>query len=71
MLILPGGKLWDDGKNMEAVEAAKTVLASGGAVAAICGATVGLARGGLLDDRKHTSNAREYLQATHYKGGAL
>ena len=71
MLILPGGSTWDEGKNMEAVEAAKATLASGGAVAAICGATTGLARGGLLDDRKHTSNAREYLEATHYKGGAL
>jgi putative intracellular protease/amidase len=71
MLILPGGSTWDEGKNMEAVEAAKATLASGGAVAAICGATTGLARAGLLDDRKHTSNAREYLEATHYKGGAL
>jgi putative intracellular protease/amidase len=52
-------------------EAAKATLATGGAVAAICGATTGLARGGLLDDRKHTGNAREYLEATHYKGGAL
>lgn len=71
MLILPGGGLWDEGKNMEVIETAKTVLASGAVVAAICGATVGLARGGLLDDRKHTSNARQYLEATLYKGGAL
>ncbi|MES2262303.1 MAG: DJ-1/PfpI family protein [Pseudomonadota bacterium] len=71
MLILPGGTTWDEGKNMEAVETAKTVLASGGAVAAICGATAGLARGGILDNRQHTSNAREYLEATQYKGGAL
>jgi putative intracellular protease/amidase len=71
MFILPGGRSWDDGKNMEAVEAAKGFLMSGGAVAAICGATTGLARGGILDDRRHTSNAREYLEATHYKGGAL
>lgn len=71
MLILPGGRLWDEGKNMEVIETAKTVLASGAVVAAICGATAGLARGGLLDDRKHTSNSREYLEATHYKGGAL
>jgi putative intracellular protease/amidase len=39
------------------------------AVAAICGATAGLARAGILDDRKHTSAAREYLQATGYQGG--
>lgn len=71
MFILPGGRSWDEGKNMEAVEAAKGILMSGGAVAAICGATAGLARGGILDDRKHTSNAREYLEATHYRGGAL
>jgi len=71
MLILPGGRLWDEGKNGEAVEVAQAVLKSGGAVAAICGATAGLARGGILDNRKHTSNAREYLEATHYKGGAL
>jgi putative intracellular protease/amidase len=71
MLILPGGSTWDEGENMEAVEAAQATLAAGGAVAAICGATAGLARGGLLDDRRHTSNAREYLEATHYKGAAL
>jgi putative intracellular protease/amidase len=71
MLILPGGNLWDEGKNTEAVEAARTVLASGGAVAAICGATAGLARGGLLDERNHTSNSRDYIQATQYQGGAL
>ncbi len=71
MLILPGGRLWDEGKNREVIETAQTVLASGAVVAAICGATAGLARGGLLDDRKHTSNSREYLEATRYKGGAL
>src|SRR5690606_30743702 len=40
-----------------------------GAVAAICGATVGLAAAGLLDDRWHTSNAPEALAATGYAGG--
>ncbi len=37
-------------------------------MAAICGATAGLARAGLLDERKHTSAAKEYLQATGYQG---
>ncbi len=36
---------------------------SGGLVAAICGATQGLARSGLLDDRAHTSNAPDYIAA--------
>jgi putative intracellular protease/amidase len=71
MLILPGGIAWDEGKNMETVEVADTFLSSGIPVAAICGATAGLARGGLLDHRRHTSNAPEYLSATQYCGTAF
>ena len=71
MLILPGGDTWDERGNTEAVEKAREFLASGVPVAAICGATAGLARGGLLDERRHTSNAREYIAATRYRGGAL
>jgi putative intracellular protease/amidase len=71
MLILPGGESWDRGGNAEAVEKAKAFLAAGVPVAGICGATAGLARGGLLDTRKHTSNAPEYLAATGYRGGHL
>jgi len=71
MLILPGGIAWDEGKNMEAVEVAAAFLGLGVPVAAICGATAGLARGGLLDSRQHTSNAPEYLAATQYCGVAF
>ena len=71
MLILPGGESWDQGGNLEAVEKAKVFLAAGVPVAAICGATAGLARGGILDTRKHTSNAPEYLAATGYRGAQL
>ncbi len=71
MLILPGGVSWDQGGNLEAVEKAKAFLAAGVPVAAICGATAGLARGGILDTRKHTSNAPEYLAATGYRGARL
>ena len=71
LLILPGGDTWDQGGNMEAVERAREFLGAGVPVAAICGATAGLARGGLLDNRRHTSNAREYIAATGYRGGAL
>lgn len=70
MLILPGGTAWDASQNTEAVEKARAFLAAGVPVAAICGATAGLARGGLLDDKPHTSNAREYLQTTNYQGEA-
>lgn len=67
MLILPGGASWDEGKNGEATELAARLL-SKVPVAAICGATAGLAKAGLLDNTRHTSNAREYLAATNYKG---
>ena len=70
MFILPGGTAWDEGAHGDAVEVARAFLAAGVPVAAICGATAGLARGGLLDDRPHTSNAREYLSALEgYAGG--
>lgn len=70
MLILPGGDAWDAGGNGEAVDVARDFLDAGVPVAAICGATAGLARGGLLDARRHTSNVREYLEATGYGGAA-
>ncbi|HEU0302069.1 MAG TPA: type 1 glutamine amidotransferase family protein [Longimicrobium sp.] len=70
MLILPGGDVWDHGGVPGAVEKAREFLAAGVPVAAICGATAGLARGGLLDDVDHTSNAPEYLAATGYAGAA-
>src|SRR6266576_774751 len=49
--------------------AARRFLAAGVPVAAICGATFGLALEGLLDDRAHTSNAAEYLALSGYAGG--
>ena len=71
MFIIPGGSAWDEGKNAQAIEVARIFLDSGIPVAAICGATAGLARGGLLDTRRHTSNSREYLAATNYLGAEL
>ncbi|HRF46260.1 MAG TPA: DJ-1/PfpI family protein [Anaerolineales bacterium] len=70
LLILPGGAGWDEGGHGEAIALAQRFIASGVPVAAICGATAGLARGGLLDTVAHTSNAAEYLEATGYRGAA-
>jgi putative intracellular protease/amidase len=69
--ILPGGETWDAGKNREAVDKAVSFVAAEIPVAAICGATAALARAGVLDDRRHTSNSLEYLKATGYRGGSL
>jgi len=73
LFLLPGGDLWEGEYPREAVETVLRKLVEGGIpVAAICGATLALARAGLLDDRRHTSNAPEYLtqHASNYKGSA-
>jgi putative intracellular protease/amidase len=69
LLILPGGDMWDAGGGEAFAAAAGRFLDAGTPVAAICGATAGLARAGLLDGRDHTSGAAEYLAATGYAGG--
>jgi putative intracellular protease/amidase len=72
MLILPGADTWvPDGAHADALAAARTFLDAGRSVAAICGATYGLARSGLLDDHRHTSNARIFLASSSYAGGDL
>lgn len=68
LLILPGGTRWDAGELTEVMPAVARFLAAGVPVAAICGATAGLARAGFLDRVRHTSNAAAYLQATGYAG---
>jgi putative intracellular protease/amidase len=69
LLILPGADMWDAGEGQPFAAAAARFLDAGVPVAAICGATAGLARAGLLDDRRHSSAAAEYLLATGYAGG--
>jgi putative intracellular protease/amidase len=69
LLILPGSSLYDAGGGAEYVATAARFLDAGVPVAAICGATFGLARAGLLDGRDHTSAAAEYLAASGYAGG--
>jgi putative intracellular protease/amidase len=71
LLILPGADMWDAGGGTAFAAAAARFLDAGVPVAAICGATAGLARAGLLDKRRHTSAAAEYLMATGYAGGDL
>ncbi|MEV5598167.1 DJ-1/PfpI family protein [Streptomyces sp. NPDC052496] len=71
LLILPGAGLWDAGDTLAPfARTARTFLEAGVPVAAICGATAGLAREGLLDSRTHTSGAAGYLAAQDgYAGG--
>lgn len=71
MLVLPGGEGWDvpDG-HAEALDRAGEFIERGIPVAAICGATAGLARRGWLNGCPHTSNALAYLQSEPDYAGA-
>lgn len=68
MLILPGADLWEGEELTPFADKAREFVAAGVPVAGICGATFGLAKAGLLDDRAHTSNAAEYLVYSGYSG---
>ncbi|NUO98529.1 MAG: glutamine amidotransferase [Nonomuraea sp.] len=71
LLVLPGADLWDAGDDLAPfARKAREFLDAGVPVAAICGATAGLAREGLLDDRAHTSAVVQYLEAQEGYAGA-
>ena len=68
IIILPGADTWQNGNNQKIIDKIK---GNGDIIiAAICGATAALADNGMLDNRKHTSNDREYLKMAckNYKG---
>ena len=70
MLILPGNDLYPEPRWRAWSDKAREFLDAGVPVAAICGATGGLAMAGLLDDRYHTSNAKAFLETLDgYAGG--
>ncbi|MDF2986161.1 MAG: glutamine amidotransferase [Eubacterium sp.] len=69
-LILPGGDTWTETIHDPVLKKAEQCLKENILVAAICGATTGLARKGFLDSRWHTSNDLGYLKmvCSEYKG---
>lgn len=69
MLILPGGTSWNVGKNHEASLLARDFHDAQIPVAAICGATLGLAKVGVLDSVAHTSSSKDYILTSNYGGG--
>jgi putative intracellular protease/amidase len=68
LLVMPGAEMWDAGGGEPFAAVAGRFLDAGVPVAAICGATAGLARAGLLDSRRHTSASAAYLAMTGYAG---
>lgn len=61
-LILPGGNTWTEAIHAPIIRMAEECLEKSIVVGAICGATIGLAMAGLLDQRDHTSNDLGYLK---------
>lgn len=73
LFILPGGDAWESQPMDSGLKRLLERLDTHGVpIAAICAATVAIAREGLLRGRKHTSNGRSYLQkhVPHYREGA-
>ena len=65
LLLLPGGDIWEQAAYPRQLldPLIKSLVASDVPVAAICAGTIALGRAGVLDSRRHTSNASDYLAA--------
>jgi putative intracellular protease/amidase len=63
ILILPGGDMWEKKSNPQLKALLCRLHQRNVPIAAICAATLEIARAGLTRGVRHTSNAREYLQA--------
>jgi len=70
LIVLPGGNTWQNEENKEIINIINKKLDMNITVAAICGATTALAEIGILDNRKHTSNGKGFLEmmCKNYKG---
>jgi len=62
ILILPGGEMWENDPVEDLVPVVQKFIDLEILVAAICGPTVFLPRHGFVENVKHTSNGRKYLQ---------
>jgi putative intracellular protease/amidase len=61
ILILPGGESWMNGEVAQVSEVVRAMVTLSLPVTAICAATLALAHAGLLDDRLHTSNGKNFI----------
>jgi putative intracellular protease/amidase len=73
IFILPGGDMWEKKSHERLHTLLRQLHEKNVPIAAICGATLEIARAGLTRGIRHTSNARGYLQAMvpDYKDGDL
>jgi putative intracellular protease/amidase len=63
IFIMPGGEMWEQGPNEDLIKLLHQFHAKGTIIAAICGATLEIARTGLMQGLLHTSNSKGYLKA--------
>jgi transcriptional regulator GlxA family with amidase domain len=68
-----GGMVWESAAAPDITAFLRTLHGQGATLAGICGATLALARAGLLDGVAHTSNSADFLRqhAPGYAGAAL
>ena len=73
VLVLCGGTIWQSGEAPDLSAPVGRFIDAGKPVAAICDATLELARLGVLDDRAHTGNFSGQMKAVvpAYRGEAL
>jgi len=74
ILILPGGDFWESSYPQADLDRALNDLVEKRVpIAAICAGTLAVARAGLLNDRRHTSNMPGYIaeHAPDYSGASL
>lgn len=60
-VIVVGGTIWETDKAPDISKSLKTQYDNGAVVAGICSGTLALARAGLLDIVRHTSNDAEFI----------
>lgn len=64
IFILPGGDIWEEKSDEKLIALLHKLLAASVPVAAICGATLEIARAKLTARVRHTSNSPDYLKTT-------
>ncbi len=71
ILILPGGDFWTQAEIPEVSNALRSMIELDRPVAAICAATLAVAHCGLLNERLHTSNGRNFIpqHISNFRGG--
>lgn len=63
IFIMPGGEMWEQGPHEDVIKLLRRFHTKNTIIAAICGATLEIARAGLMHGLQHTSNSKGYIKA--------